>query len=504
MRRAAERLEILTAASTAALIAATWPLWLPAGDFPQAPLFAFAIDASRAGDIVGLAGMLAGAAVAGGCRLALSSRRSRGGSERFLDAVRIGGWSVFLASAALMSILNQHRCQAWVWQFLILGTVFATAPKDRVVPLVRVLTVSLYAHSALGKLDRSFVEGNGAQILDVLLGFVRESPPGATAAVGAWPLIFPIGELCIAVGLCFRRTRRLAVALAVAMHATLLFVLGPLGLNHSAGVLLWNLFFIAQVILLFSSRNPDRAVSARSDPGADDDSRLSAASRRERGITRNTLASVLVWGVALLPLLAPFGWLDPWLAWDLYSSRPARIRLSVDAAVIDRLPLALRPHIEPAEPLGDWRRVRIDRWSLDATRAPISPQVRFQFAVALAVIRDAGLTGREARIDWESAADRWSGRRRVRTLLGVEEIERRAREFRLNAQPRGITRRRATAAPAFATSAGACRPAFAASTRAWASWDGAFSGDSRRPGSSRQAAPRRRRHSSAGRDTAGR
>ena len=66
-------------------------------------------------------------------------------------------------------------------------------------------------------------------------------------------ILFPVGELVIGLGLLVPPTRRVAGCLAIAFHLTLLLVLGPWGLDHSHGVLVWNVVLIVQAYLLFVS-----------------------------------------------------------------------------------------------------------------------------------------------------------------------------------------------------------------------------------------------------------
>src|SRR5690606_21635833 len=68
---------------------------------------------------------------------------------------------------------------------------------------------------------------------------------------------------CAGVGLLFKPLRRTALILAAVMHATLLACLGPWGMDHQPAVLLWNVGFLGQAVLLWvwSTRTAHGAIA---------------------------------------------------------------------------------------------------------------------------------------------------------------------------------------------------------------------------------------------------
>ncbi len=86
--------------------------------------------------------------------------------------------------------------------------------------------------------------------------------------------------------------------------------------------------------------------------------------------------------------------------------------------------------------------MRVERWSLADLGAPLYPQARFQLGVALAVGKavEQNQAQNESqpriRLLYESAADRWSGKRKIREYNGLSQIEPLTSEFLLNAAPR--------------------------------------------------------------------
>ncbi len=335
-----------------------------------------------------------------------------------------GGLVLFALVFASMAIIDQHRLQPWAYEFFLIAVVLAMTPTRRSLVLIRLLVVSIYFHSALSKLDSSFLETNGQQLVSGLLSSVDLTmdwwSPGARRLAAA---SLPVGELLVAIGLIVPAMRRFALPGAVLMHLLLLVTLGPWGLKHEAGVLIWNVFFIAQDILLFGTFFKTDLVK-------------DAATATDMQADKSTrLVGGLVVAVIVLPLLEPFGWFDHWPAWAVYASRPERVTVFIDRTARSRLPESLQKHVEPPRPLDDWCEVRLDRWSLEALAVPLYPQDRFQIGVAIDLAHRYELDS-DIRVFIESSASRWTGKRSSRELIGREDIEREADRFRLNATPR--------------------------------------------------------------------
>jgi len=316
-------------------------------------------------------------------------------------------------------------------------------------------------YSALSKLDVSFISGEGQQILSGLLHSIGLSITGWPGPVRRIVTAgMPVGELLVAVGLCLRKTRRTGLVAAVAMHAILFLALGPWGLHHKPGVLIWNVYFAMQDLLLFAHRplmpikeawslsigrflarrrtdlaTPQTAAVRENGFAGTAEAETDEPARSHRRSSR--AAEIVVLAAILLPLLAPFGWCDQWPAWGLYASAPERMTVFLRRSERKRLPGPIRRHVEEPRPLYSWCRLRIDRWSLDAVGAPLYPQNRFRAGVALAVAERYHL-GSAIRVVVESAANRWTGRRTVRIISGEADLRELSTEFFLNAQPRSL------------------------------------------------------------------
>ena len=402
----------------ALLLFFSWPLWLQSGDlYPQVPLFSFARTASYTWDLVALA--IAAASIA---MLLVPSRRWQA-----------AGCCGFILGSVALVVLDQHRLQPWLQQLILLCLFALLLPRSLFLNFARWLLISIYLFSAASKFDFVFLQSLGHQFSDQAFSFVGidfKVLPDPIRWCCAWS--FPIGELLIGVGLMMPKTRRLAAWLAIILHVFLLLILGPLGLNHQAGVLCWNLFFVAQVVILFLL--PDRMpTQEKAGEGR--------TSEPIETIPKAGIAHALCRLLLILPVLEPFGYYDHWPAWQLYAPRNSRVAMSILDERVDKLPDSLLPYVsEPGGEFGIWREIDLSGWSLETLHVPIYPHGRFQIGVSLATIEKYDLTS--VRIDVQETADRSTGERQQQVFSQVPELKEMASErFRLNAMPRDLSAR---------------------------------------------------------------
>ena len=378
------------AASALALIAATWPLWTPQHLFPQVPI---AVGLGRLPDVIDWFAL-------GSMLLSLAAI--------FAAPLKSTLWQrglvVFVLAAVLLMAIDQHRFQPWAYQFALIAVVLTTAKPSAAFQLLRWLTIGIYLWSAWSKCDVTFTHNLGQQILNALLSWSHfEAWPKLSRLVLA--SLFPTAELAVAILLCFPRQWSKAVWGSVALHGLLIVALGPLGLHHKPGVLIWNVYFIAQNLLLF--RKPP--LSAAPEEGLPQDEPLPATALY-------VVCAALAW-----PLVEPWNYCDHWPAWSVYAPRVERTSFFVHRADKDRLPPSIQPFLEPATDDENWFLIRLDRWSLDMLDAPLYPQNRFQVGCALGIIRQFGLS--QVRVVCYGPADRWTGERQSVTFSGLGELE---------------------------------------------------------------------------------
>lgn len=411
------------------LLAVTWPLWWGNNSFPSIPLLPgiqfvpFWIDRLC---VVLLLPALVGLLVLP-ARLRMYSRLQ---------------WGVPLLWLLLI-LLDQQRLQTWSYQFslmllLVSGRSISTGRDSlssfQTLRLLQILTVSIYVFSALSKLDYHFITGGGffltQGMLDLLGINTNFWPESRLSIVTSVP---PLFELIVGVGLLFRWSQRYALVGSLVLHVMLLLVLGPWGLDHSAGVLIWNLFFLVQNLILF--RLPRHRFSHESVPANPDDPGPVADGMKSGGTKR--FAYVLVGLVVLLPLLEPWGYWDHWPSWAVYASRQERFLILLEDSIEQPAPAELTPYLSAPRPLETTRLLNLNSWSLSTRNVPVYPQARFQWGLWKALRQRYPNLQMTVRL--ESMADRFSGERERESFTTADQIESLKSRFWLNAEPRDFS-----------------------------------------------------------------
>lgn len=347
-----------------ALVSVTWKLWTPQSNFPQVPLIRVACACPGWVDWICLSLLLAASAI-------LLIVRRRGRASRLACVV-------IATALAGFFVLNQHRLQPWAWQFFLLSALLALADDVTSRRGWMWLTVSIYFWSAISKFDFTFFHEQGPVLIEALKHAVgiHQAPTRWTNTLDVWAAAsLAMGELSVAILLIPCRTRRFGVLLALVMHGALLVALGPLGLKHSGGVLVWNLFFAVQTWLLFWPNTPRRGVS---EAGL-----LAIQLTRTGHRFRNGLATGLILVAVVLPVLEPVGGCDTWLAWAVYSARAGQSEILCETD--EPLPTT-RVEFDSVVRTIDgqsavFSHARIAAWSLRELGVPVYPQYRFHVAV---------------------------------------------------------------------------------------------------------------------------
>lgn len=436
------RLQLLQyglAISAGGLLLASWPLWFPGfsdSDFPLVPLwkslteFPLWID-SLLSSLLGL-GLL--------MWFAPGSILSRCGPGLTL-----------LTGLGLVS-LDQHRLQPWFYQLLVISTFLLCGDQRFRWQAVTWLVISVYLYSAVGKLDFEFLHTVGQEFLTAagsVLGMQIEawSEPQRLWLVAAFPLF----ELLLGIALVVRSTRLYAGWLACIFHLSLAGLFAFI-LQHSWGVILWNLQFAFQSLVLFGWPVPGvrfrKLGSLQSGPLP----QFASPKISEGGGGLPAWCGQLVLGLALLlPLGERWGLWDHWLSWALYAPHSSRVEVLVARTAVDRLPEGAQRGTQASSEDGQtpmfpedrpsalaaslWVRIPIDRWSLEQTGTPIYPQARFQLGVVRYLARRVD-SDFMIRAELRGVANRFTGQRQAWQLRDRRTMVMAADRFWLNTEPR--------------------------------------------------------------------
>ncbi len=414
---AAELIPRASAAAVLTMMALTYTLWLPETYFPQVPWLA-----SVAHWPASLEGLAAALTVVGLVGTLLST-------GPLLQRLFLALW---LFAGLVLVLFDQQRLQPWFYLGGLIALAWLVFPTARAGAWLRLLLVSLYFWSAVGKLDVSFVHEMAPLFLNGLawgLGFL---PRGTLAAWPNWLVwSLPIGELLVALVLLVPRLRWLGIALALTLHGLLLVILGPWGLGHSPAVWVWNALFLILVPAAFGARSQQATLEPASEA-------LTPASEpRGRSRRAEWAASVVLGGAVVLPALEPWGGFDVWPSWGLYAAGNARVELYLHREDLARLPprLSEPSWMPPVWAREEWVRVRTDRWSLNDLAAPVYPSVRFGLGVADDLASRYPLR-HGPRVVIVHRADRWTGLREREILQGYDALNTATREFWFNARGR--------------------------------------------------------------------
>ena len=229
----------------------------------------------------------------------------------------------------------------------------------------------------------------------------RPGGPLAHDTLARWALLLPLGELATGVLLAVRGLRRYGLAAAAVLHVSLMIVLGPWGLNHRWGVLVWNASFLTLAILLFRC-----STNLPKSPPASYSTMLHGWLPAGRG-ARVALVPILL--ALALPIGEPWGLWDPWLSWGLYSTRAASLECYLAAEDVRRLPAFVQPFCVQVGPDGTWVHLATDRWSLELLQVPVYPHERFELGCAWAVIDALPSGSRHVMLVRSASPDRRTG-----------------------------------------------------------------------------------------------
>jgi hypothetical protein len=332
-------------------------------------------------------------------------------------------WWVVAASLAASFVLDQHRLQPWAYQSMIYATLFASLPWPVARRWMMPLAISVYVYSGLGKLDFQFAHSVGQEMISVATrpfgGLPENLSPEMRSALA---LVLPAGECLTGLFLIPRRVRPIAGSLLIAMHGVLIGLLGPWGLNHSWGVLIWNSLLIVQAWFLFVRPTEDRGASEPPTPES------AERGRPNRLNVGGLLARGLVTIVIVAPLFERAGYWDHWLSWALYAPHSSRVDVDIHRSALEPLDKSLRHALEADDDQDGWQRLSLSRWSLESLGVPIYPQARYQLGLTREIARRHQL-GDAVRVKIRGPADRWSGRRSVEWAVGQNELRRASERF---------------------------------------------------------------------------
>ena len=377
---------------TMVMMANSWPIWGGTASVPRFPVQGLEVIA-RNRPVFDNASLAV-------CLLGLTASLFGGRPGRI-------GAAAAAVSGLTLILFDQNRLQAWFYQMLVLSAVYALWPAASALGFVRFFAVTLYAHSALSKLDWSFAHSMGPYLLSPVLDRLPMTLDARTQA--GIVLALPIGEGIFAITLacgCWR----IGLAGATVMHMGLLALLGPWALDHSGNVLIWNVSMLAQAWILFGR------IAPGGKPELDANPRDPQASPRKFSPDAPPAALGIVQlgmlAVAILPFFERAGLWDPWPSFALYAGHVEQLRIDWPAELKSEIPPDFQAFLKP-----DQNDVVLDLtlWSRARFGVPPYPAARIHKRLA-AWIADTCPDGMPMRATFLSKAH-WRTGARTETVL---------------------------------------------------------------------------------------
>ena len=279
----------------------------------------------------------------------------------------------------LLILLDQNRLQPWVYQYLIMFALLVfleplDSKKENAASVLlanQLVVALLYFWSGAQKLNWTF----GHEVLPALLQAAGIHLPAVLpSALPKIAIAAAAIEVLIGIGVIVRRTRRIAVVLAVALHFLVLILLAVAGRNSV--VWPWNAAMMAMVVLLFWKF--DESLVKK-------EFWRWRASRPAHHLPK---AVVLVCGLA--PALSFVGWWDIYLSGALYSGNaPIAVVHVSDRARNQFPPLAQRQMFTTSR--GELM-LPLYEWSMAELNVPVYPEVRVYRQLGRQLCSAAGYT----------------------------------------------------------------------------------------------------------------
>ena len=345
------RVKIVLAVALLCAFGLSWRLWISSRLFPLSPISDFLPPIPYPLDYIWFFVLLATLALI----VIFPQRQLLTGS--------------FLVLAILLGLWDQNRWQPWFYQYLLMLAAMAYGTRGRsegvhqrlVLNICRLIIVSTYFWSGLQKLNANFVEETWPDTVRWLLQLlpIRMQFPSVLA------LAIPIVEIIIGLALSNRRFRNLGVVLAITTHVAALILLIARGDNTV--VWPWNVAMILFVLLLFW-RDGETTV-------------------RDLIVPNCWLHAIVLLLLGIMPAFSLFNYWDSYLSAALYSGSTDQAVIYISPAVLELLPVAIRPHVwQKSQPFF----LDINRWSYGEANVPLYPEPRIYKNIAKQVCTYAG------------------------------------------------------------------------------------------------------------------
>ena len=251
----------------------------------------------------------------------------------------------------------------------------------------RLILIGIYFWSGISKFNHRFLTSGGQQMLSSLL------PTWMFEWVGPHSWVLAALEVVVAIGLLLPRFRSVAAAMAILMHAGILYMLGPTGMSYNEVVWPWNVAMIVLLGLLFW-RWPVPTAGQIFGVG--------------RGVRHKMIVVCFLVG----PGLSYLGFWPYYVSFKLYSGLSRDAQVFVSDEMKQRLPVDIQESFQPVtQGMFEWR-LRLNHWSEDRLGAFAPPERRIHLHVARRFCKYA-VGPDDFGLELQGSPNFWNGRART-------------------------------------------------------------------------------------------
>jgi len=278
--------------------------------------------------------------------------------------------AAFLTVVLVFCLLDQTRLQPWVFLYaVLLGTLALfswdsddLAGRNRALNIARLIMAATYLFSGLQKINLNFVQNEFPWIVSPITDVI----PAAAPALHWLGIAAPFIQVAFALGLLTRRFRRMSLVAAIAMHAFILLMFGPLGLDWNDIIWPWTAAMALIDVLLFTGKQDfswrDMVWSGRNPHHA----------------------GILLLFIGL-PLLSFANLWDSYLSAALYSGNIAEAEIYTSDSGRESLPEAIRAYLVHTS--DNTNVINIQRWAMEDLNVTSYPEMRVYKKIANDVCR---------------------------------------------------------------------------------------------------------------------
>lgn len=275
---------------------------------------------------------------------------------------------IIIASVLLLFFFDQMHLQPWAYEYSLIFAVYFwhdwksvdESAKNRTIGLVQIIIAAIYCWSGLQKLNFNFSH----DILPSLLIPIQNLFPSLQIPFGFFGIAIPLTEFFIGCGLLFRKTRNIAVGLAVSMHTIILSLL--IAKNYNSIVWFWNLTLILAVIFAFWKKD--------------------VSLKEVLKIEKFSARKFIVLAAISLPVLNFFGLWDSFLSGAYYSGNTEIPAIYINDEVFEKLPTIAKSTVFQTKNTGK-KILPPFEWSIADTNAPVYLEERIFRQVTLEICK---------------------------------------------------------------------------------------------------------------------